>query len=432
MSMDVCSQTLVLVDSDLTVSEVNQKLTKATLKYMFYHSPENRSYSFNEYEHEIVGQEEYVNEVNDLVCKVDNLVYEAKDSNIIDTLSEVLKSWKESDFACRDIVVFTDGLESGEINHEKEELYYLINNTQYPIYVVYLNQENNEGAKKVLSAIATTSSGELIETEFPGDDAEIDRLITDKLFAKMDEYAAAYWETYETKESEEENTEDMEEESIEYEKALADAEMTGEVKEISENDDELSSEVILRQEKPTGFFASPISVVVGFLGIAVSVLIAVLGSLYVMRLRRKNAGAKRNEPKDEKVSSQEDVYDEKTVLFNEEVPDAYDYATRLLTNESAVTLSLTEEGNADNVYTIYLGCKMSIGRWGGDCDVVIMDDDTVSKRHCSLCDKEGEVYVEDLSSSNGTFVNGKKITKSKLSEGDKLKIGSKSYCVRFA
>ena len=36
MSMRVCGQTLVLVDNDATVSDVNQKIVKTTLKYLFY------------------------------------------------------------------------------------------------------------------------------------------------------------------------------------------------------------------------------------------------------------------------------------------------------------------------------------------------------------------------------------------------------------
>ena len=46
MSMHVCGQTLVLVDNDATVSAVNRKIVKATLKYMFYHMPEDRAIFF--------------------------------------------------------------------------------------------------------------------------------------------------------------------------------------------------------------------------------------------------------------------------------------------------------------------------------------------------------------------------------------------------
>ena len=72
---------------------------------------------------------------------------------------------------------------------------------------------------------------------------------------------------------------------------------------------------------------------------------------------------------------------------------------------------------------------MSIGR--SKCDVVITGDDALSKRHCELSEEEGRVYVADLSSSNGTKVNGRKISKQELFDNDELSIGSRTYGVRI-
>lgn len=52
----------------------------------------------------------------------------------------------------------------------------------------------------------------------------------------------------------------------------------------------------------------------------------------------------------------------------------------------------------------------------------------VSRRHCELYEKKGVLLVKDLGSSNGTFVNGKKIRGEKaLQAGDELGVGQ----VRF-
>jgi predicted component of type VI protein secretion system len=48
----------------------------------------------------------------------------------------------------------------------------------------------------------------------------------------------------------------------------------------------------------------------------------------------------------------------------------------------------------------------------------------VSRKHCELFEKHGMLLVKDLSSSNGTFVNGKKINGQRVMEpGDELGIG---------
>jgi signal transduction histidine kinase len=62
-----------------------------------------------------------------------------------------------------------------------------------------------------------------------------------------------------------------------------------------------------------------------------------------------------------------------------------------------------------------------IGR-DASCDLVL-DDRTVSRRHASVDISGNAVFVEDLDSRNGTFIEGRRITKHKLSGDDVIAIG---------
>ena len=64
-----------------------------------------------------------------------------------------------------------------------------------------------------------------------------------------------------------------------------------------------------------------------------------------------------------------------------------------------------------------------IGR-GADADVrIVKEGMLMSRKHCRLFLEDGEAYVEDLQSSNGTFVNGKRIARQRLQDGDKIHLG---------
>lgn len=68
------------------------------------------------------------------------------------------------------------------------------------------------------------------------------------------------------------------------------------------------------------------------------------------------------------------------------------------------------------------GIIKEIGRTS-ECDLVIPDDDRVSRVHARL-DWDGSNWVlVDLGSTNGTLVNGEPVTERKLQPGDIIEVG---------
>jgi pSer/pThr/pTyr-binding forkhead associated (FHA) protein len=61
---------------------------------------------------------------------------------------------------------------------------------------------------------------------------------------------------------------------------------------------------------------------------------------------------------------------------------------------------------------------------------VSLPDQEVSREHARLSSHDGVVYVEDLRSRNGTFLNGRRVTEAiEVREGDDIDVGTTRFVV---
>jgi general secretion pathway protein A len=75
--------------------------------------------------------------------------------------------------------------------------------------------------------------------------------------------------------------------------------------------------------------------------------------------------------------------------------------------------------------------KTVVGRVA-DCDLMLNDAGT-SRRHAELdCTQEGRLALRDLGTTNGTWVNGRRVQARELTDGDRVQFGSQTvYTVRI-
>jgi hypothetical protein len=74
---------------------------------------------------------------------------------------------------------------------------------------------------------------------------------------------------------------------------------------------------------------------------------------------------------------------------------------------------------ADGVYA--LTNALSVGR--GEGSGMMLADPSVSRQHAVIEIEGGRPLVRDLQSKNGTFVNGERVERNPLSEGDEVRFG---------
>jgi hypothetical protein len=91
-----------------------------------------------------------------------------------------------------------------------------------------------------------------------------------------------------------------------------------------------------------------------------------------------------------------------------------------VTHEGATLVIRAGGGRAGEAFNIS-GERMTIGR-SPEAEV-FLDDVTVSRNHALLVRRRDGLYIDDLGSLNGTYVNRRRIESHQLQNGDELQVG---------
>jgi hypothetical protein len=90
-----------------------------------------------------------------------------------------------------------------------------------------------------------------------------------------------------------------------------------------------------------------------------------------------------------------------------------------LPRDQQVSLKVLEGEERGTVFPVNKP-RLLIGRSNAD---ITIDDPTASRLHCALEVSERQVFVRDLGSSNGTFVNDQPVVIAPLSHGSTFRVG---------
>ncbi len=91
-----------------------------------------------------------------------------------------------------------------------------------------------------------------------------------------------------------------------------------------------------------------------------------------------------------------------------------------VTGEGATLVIRSGGGRSGEAFNVG-GDRMTIGR-SPDAEI-FLDDVTVSRNHALLVRRRDGLYIDDLGSLNGTYVNRRRIESHRLRDGDELQVG---------
>jgi pSer/pThr/pTyr-binding forkhead associated (FHA) protein len=84
-------------------------------------------------------------------------------------------------------------------------------------------------------------------------------------------------------------------------------------------------------------------------------------------------------------------------------------------------LQTSEPDESALTFRLSSGAIKTIGR-AARADFVV-DRALVSRLHCRLTAGDEKLEVQDLSSTNGTFVNDKRVERAQIANGDRIRVG---------
>ena len=108
----------------------------------------------------------------------------------------------------------------------------------------------------------------------------------------------------------------------------------------------------------------------------------------------------------------------------ERMSSTEEYLEKTVVLRERPVLTITRGPGVGQVFELGNGAAMSIGR--AKANEVVINDVSVSSEHCRIRPEDGHFVLHDLKSTNGTFVNERRVTRHVLTEGDVVKIGETS------
>jgi len=106
-----------------------------------------------------------------------------------------------------------------------------------------------------------------------------------------------------------------------------------------------------------------------------------------------------------------------------------EYLEKTVTLRERPVLVVTHGAATGHAVLLSPEVTTSIGR--AKANDIVLDDVSVSSEHCRVRPEEGRFVLHDLKSTNGTFVNERRVTRHPLAEGDVIKVGETAMQFRM-
>lgn len=454
---EVKIRTIVLIDVSKSVTSTDRKMIKSILKGLITNLADNEQMEINSIGKKINVLQSMTDDKFELYSAYEKIKYEKQATYITKIIPDVIENIKQSmeaDNCFYRVVIFSDDYDNDNGSLSAAALLQDLQEASFPIYTIGCQHGNNADKLKNFYDLSILTGGESFTIQKNSKTSDI--------VAGVNQfYSNTIIKATVPKELRDGTSRELsfifQSESGPTKKITTDVlmdkvKMTQESTNI-DSQTEQSSEENVEAVKQTWFEKNKPYVIGG--GIAIVVLLGVSITLLCMRHRRKNQGELKKQKgvrPEVTVQTGKDLmpnYETKVAMEFMDLEEDYNRTIAVKREDALNILKKPEEESANDktwriklkdvnnnrVFEKVVDGELYIGRCqakDGKKMIVLDYDPSVSKLHCRIQVVDGLLYVEDLDSLNGTYLNGVAVDDEvPLTDQDILDVGQvklKVYC----
>ncbi len=406
-------KTIILLDNSLSVVEKYRPTIQTILLDLAANRMVGEQFTIATFSEEVSYLLKDCSDYTQIKQTIDGISYNNQETYLTDILYDMLTEMNtENEAILKRIVIISDGVDNKSIGYTKEELYALLEKTPYPIYTVGCTYGNNNEQLKNMFALSRMTGGESYLLDEVSDSMTVVngvaslnqavKVIVTPKTKDCDGTKKGIGLTVTTGEQTKIST-------LEITMPFSTVEETIPEKTTAETTtkEPITEPIFIEPEKKE----FPITAV--WIGSGVLFILAAGGVLFYILKKRKegevfiSAG---NQKFEERRDTTLEGNTHQTQIMGGTSPnfERQEGTVLLWGKDVPRKLILEDVNNPVKRFEVSLSDSILIG-YNRGCQICLNYEETVSGNHCRIYGENGKFYVENLSKTNGTLMDGKRV-----------------------
>lgn len=426
-------RTLVVLDNSESIPKKDRKKISKILRNVISDKAENEQIAIAVLNKDMEYLADYTSDNAVLKSAVSQITYR----NTKTYLTDVLYEWFSKEYIPRQaesyyrILVIADGTDNKPIGYTQDEFYSMLKDYPVPIYAIGVKTKNNNENLENMFAISRASNAD----SFLLDDIENVQDISNALHEGRTIVKLVIRPQAELLDGNRKTVKILFESGDTLSTEMVMPQVKYEQKETVIQDDENEERTDVKDEESNvwdekggkdNVSKKKILILTATVGAAVLLLLAVI----FLFARKKKAHSQTGQesasdnPVNQIQEQQSTFREDKTEVGVSPFPQNSDQTVVVWNPGVAYQLILQDVNVTAKSIEFPLKRSAIIGRKPDMSDIAFENDKTVSGRHCEVAVRDGRFYITDLKSSNGTYINGRKVvSEMEIFPGDLLRLG---------